>query len=72
MTYLTLRKISSWPATQHIMSDPIVSERRIRQIQDAVAVGNWRQALKECEKWQKKGERSDKFLVRAQNMYIPL
>lgn len=45
------------------MSDPSVSERRIRPIQDAIAIGNFKQALKECEKWQKKGEKSDKFLV---------
>lgn len=51
------------------MSDPSVSERRIRPIQDAVATGNWKQALKECEKWQKKGEKSDKFLVCAATVY---
>ena len=45
------------------MSDPSVSERRIRPIQDAIASENWKQALKECDKWQKKGEKSDKFLV---------
>ena len=45
------------------MSDVSVTERRIRPIQDAVASKNWKQALKECDKWQKKGEKSDKFLV---------
>ena len=50
------------------MSDPLVSERRIRPIQDAVASGNWKQALKECDKWQKKGEKSDKFLVRSTDL----
>jgi hypothetical protein len=47
------------------MSDPSVSERRIRPIQDALASGSWKQALKECDKWFKKGERSDRFLVRS-------
>lgn len=50
------------------MADTAVTERRIRPIQDAVDAGNWRQALKECEKWQKKGEASDRFLVRAQTL----
>jgi hypothetical protein len=45
------------------MADATVTERRIRPIQDTIASGNWKQALKECEKWQKKGEKSDKFLV---------
>ena len=45
------------------MSDLSVSERRIRPIQDAIASENWKQALKECDKWQKKGEKSEKFLV---------
>lgn len=45
------------------MSDPSVTERRIRPIQDAVATGNWKQALQLCDKWSKKGERSDRFLV---------
>jgi hypothetical protein len=40
-----------------------VSERRIRPIQDAVESKNWKQALQLCEKWQKKGERSDRFQV---------
>ena len=40
-----------------------VTERRIRPIEDAVASGNWKQAWKECEKWHKKGEKSDRFLV---------
>lgn len=43
------------------MSD--VTERRVRPIQDALATGNYKQALKDCEKWQKKGESSDRFLV---------
>ena len=34
------------------MADTAVTERRIRPIQDAMRAGNWRQALKECEKWQ--------------------
>ncbi|OAL23801.1 hypothetical protein AYO22_06120 [Fonsecaea multimorphosa] len=45
------------------MSDPSVSERRIRPIQDAVASANWKQALQLCDKWFKKGERSDRFLA---------
>ncbi|KEF53836.1 uncharacterized protein A1O9_10238 [Exophiala aquamarina CBS 119918] len=45
------------------MSDPSVSDRRIRPIQDAVASGNWKQALQLCDKWSKKGERSDRFLA---------
>ncbi|KAJ9606433.1 hypothetical protein H2200_009394 [Cladophialophora chaetospira] len=45
------------------MSDQSVSERRIRPIQEAIAGGNWKQALQLCDKWSKKGERSDKFLA---------
>ncbi|KIX00353.1 uncharacterized protein Z518_10492 [Rhinocladiella mackenziei CBS 650.93] len=45
------------------MSDPAVSERRIRPIQDAVAGTNWKQALQLCDKWSKKGEKSDRFLA---------
>ncbi|EXJ79045.1 hypothetical protein A1O3_08546 [Capronia epimyces CBS 606.96] len=45
------------------MSDPTVSERRIRPIQDAVASANWKQALQLCDKWSKKGEKSDRFLA---------
>ena len=47
------------------MSEPVVSvsERRIRPIQDAIASANWKQALQLCDKWSKKGERSEKFLV---------
>lgn len=45
------------------MADGSVTERRLRPIHDAVASNNWKQALKECEKWQKKGEKSDKFHV---------
>ena len=45
------------------MSDLSVSERRIRPIQDAIASENWKQALQLCDKWAKKGERSDRFLV---------
>ncbi|KAL2421185.1 hypothetical protein ABEF95_005400 [Exophiala dermatitidis] len=45
------------------MSDPTVSERRIRPIQDAVATENWKQALQLCDKWSKKGEKSDRFLA---------
>ncbi|KIW26278.1 uncharacterized protein PV07_09389 [Cladophialophora immunda] len=45
------------------MSDPSVSERRIRPIQDAIASANWKQALQLCDKWFKKGERSDRFLA---------
>lgn len=47
------------------MTDNTVTERRIRPIQDAIRASNWKQALKECEKWQKKGETSDRFLVRV-------
>ncbi|KAI1614285.1 N-acetyltransferase B complex non catalytic subunit-domain-containing protein [Exophiala viscosa] len=45
------------------MSDPSVTERRIRPIQDAVATANWKQALQLCDKWSKKGEKSDRFLA---------
>ncbi|KAJ4505984.1 hypothetical protein HRR83_008499 [Exophiala dermatitidis] len=45
------------------MSDPTVSERRIRPIQDAIATENWKQALQLCDKWSKKGEKSDRFLA---------
>ncbi|KIW17605.1 hypothetical protein PV08_04800 [Exophiala spinifera] len=43
------------------MSDPSVTERRIRPIQDAIATSNWKQALQACDKWSKKGEKSDRF-----------
>ena len=47
------------------MADTAVTERRIRPILEALQNGNQKQALKECEKWQKKGEASDRFLVCA-------
>ena len=47
------------------MTEGSITERRIRPIQEAIRANNWKQALKECEKWQKKGEASDRFLVRA-------
>jgi hypothetical protein len=53
------------------MSDLSVSERRIRPIQDAVASENWKQALQLCDKWSKKGERSDRFLVVQQHITRP-
>ena len=40
-----------------------VTERRVKPIEDAINAGNLKQALKDCEKWHKKGEKSDKFLV---------
>lgn len=40
-----------------------VSERRIRPIQDAVNSQQWKQALQLCDKWHKKGEKSDRFQV---------
>src|ERR1700679_2659092 len=46
------------------MAEGSVSERRIHPIQDAAASGNWKQALQLCDKWSKKGEKSDQFLVR--------
>jgi hypothetical protein len=49
----------------NVMAEGTVTERRLRPIQDAIASNNWKPALKECEKWQKKGEKSDKFLVTA-------
>ena len=45
------------------MADSSVSDRRIRPIQDAISSGNWKQAAQLCDKWSKKGERSDRFLV---------
>lgn len=42
-----------------------VTDRRIGPIRDLARNNSWKQALKECEKWQKKGEKSDRFLVRA-------
>ena len=45
------------------MADLSVTERRIKPIQDAVEGENWKQALQLCEKWQKKGEKSDRFQV---------
>ncbi|KAJ9633532.1 uncharacterized protein PV06_06173 [Exophiala oligosperma] len=45
------------------MSDPSVTERRIRPIQDAIATSSWKQALQACDKWTKKGEKSDRFLA---------
>jgi ribosomal protein L22 len=47
------------------MSELSVSERRIKPIHDAIEGENWKQALQICEKWQKKGEKSDHFQVRA-------
>lgn len=47
------------------MTDSSVTDRRIRPIQAALDSGNWKQAWRECEKWQKKGETSDRFLVCA-------
>ena len=41
-----------------------VSERRIRPIEEAIGTKNWKQALQLCEKWHKKGEKADRFLVR--------
>ena len=43
--------------------DSSVTDRRIRPIIDAVAASNWKQALQLCEKWSKKGERSERFFV---------
>ncbi|KIV94471.1 hypothetical protein PV10_02237 [Exophiala mesophila] len=45
------------------MSDSSVTERRIRPIQDAIATDNWKQALQLCDKWSKKGEKSERFLT---------
>lgn len=45
------------------MAEGSVSERRVRPIQEAASSGNWKQALQLCEKWSKKGEKSDQFLV---------
>ena len=45
------------------MAEGSVSERRVRPIQEAAASGNWKQALQLCDKWSKKGEKSDQFLV---------
>jgi hypothetical protein len=47
------------------MSELSVSERRIKLIHDAIDGENWKQALQTCEKWQKKGEKSDHFQVRT-------
>ena len=47
------------------MSELSVSERRIKPIHDAIEGENWKQALQICEKWQKKGEKSDHFQVRT-------
>ena len=40
-----------------------VNDRRDRQIQEAIDVRNWRQALSLCEKRLKKGEKSDHLSV---------
>ena len=40
-----------------------VSDRRDRQIQEAIDVRNWKQALSLCEKRLKKGEKSDHLSV---------
>ncbi|RMD44340.1 hypothetical protein DV735_g837, partial [Chaetothyriales sp. CBS 134920] len=40
-----------------------VTDRRVRPIEDAAEAGQWKTALKECEKCQKKGEKSDRFLA---------
>jgi len=52
------------------MADTAVTDRRIRPIQAALSSNNWKQAWKECEKWQKKGEDSDRFLVRANSILL--
>ncbi|RMZ92668.1 hypothetical protein DV736_g97, partial [Chaetothyriales sp. CBS 134916] len=40
-----------------------VTERRVKPIEEAAEVGQWKHALKECEKCQKKAEKSDRFLA---------
>ncbi|RMZ81968.1 hypothetical protein DV737_g2267, partial [Chaetothyriales sp. CBS 132003] len=40
-----------------------VTERRVKPIEEAAEAGQWKHALKECEKCQKKGEKSDRFLA---------
>ncbi|RMZ80671.1 hypothetical protein DV738_g2670, partial [Chaetothyriales sp. CBS 135597] len=40
-----------------------VTDRRVRPIEDAAEAGQWKNALKECDKCQKKGEKSDRFLA---------
>ncbi|KKY29016.1 putative cytoskeleton organization protein [Phaeomoniella chlamydospora] len=39
------------------------TQRRLKPIQDHIDGGNWKQALQLCEKYQKKGEKSDLFLA---------
>ena len=53
------------------MSELSVSERRIKPIHDAIEGENWKQALQICEKWQKKGEKSDHFQVRTLSHLLP-
>ncbi|KPI45548.1 uncharacterized protein AB675_463 [Cyphellophora attinorum] len=45
------------------MADTSVTERRLRSIEDFLSAGKLPQALKECQKWEKKGEKSDRFLA---------
>lgn len=40
-----------------------VNDRRDRQIQEAIDVRNWKQALSLCEKRLKRGEKSDNLSV---------
>jgi hypothetical protein len=49
-----------------------VSERRVRPIQEAVECQHWKQALQLCEKWHKKGEKSDRFQVLRVQAYVSL
>jgi ribosomal protein L22 len=53
------------------MSELSVSERRIKLIHDAIEGENWKQALQICEKWQKKGEKSDHFQVKTLSTCCP-
>lgn len=48
------------------MSANAISERRNKQIQDAIDGHNWKQALQLCEKRLKKGEVTAHLRVRSQ------
>ena len=49
----------------HSLAMLSTSQRRLKPIQEHVDSGNWKQALQLCDKYQKKGEKSDAFLVCA-------
>ena len=52
--------------------DQTPSERRAKQVLDAVDSKNWKQGLQLCEKYQKKGDTSDMLKVMLENSTKPV